>query len=259
MSDSSDSSSRVAPETLTASGQQSAANTVLQATSLCKTVTSGERTLSILHNLSLNVVAGESVAILGKSGAGKSTLLGLLAGLDIPSEGELIMFGHALDRLDEDGRAGLRAGRVGFVFQNFQLLPTLSAVENVLLPLELSPRSGELKTAQYWLERVGLGERTSHLPKQLSGGEQQRVAIARAFVTDPELVFADEPTGNLDPETGAQVIDLLFSLNQEAGTTLILVTHDHALARRCSRCLRLENGYLSEFQPDIDASNEESA
>ncbi len=259
MSDSSDPSSRVAPDTLTASGHKGAENTVLQATALCKTVTSGERTLSILHNLSLNVVAGESVAILGKSGAGKSTLLGLLAGLDLPSEGELTMFGYALDRLDEDGRAGLRAGRVGFVFQNFQLLPTLSAVENVLLPLELSPRAGELKTAQHWLARVGLGERNHHLPKQLSGGEQQRVAIARAFVTDPELVFADEPTGNLDPDTGAQVIDLLFSLNQEAGTTLILVTHDQALARRCSRCLRLENGTLTEFQPETHVASGERA
>lgn len=264
MSDSSDSSSRVlpegvAPEPLTSSGPQGAENTVLQAKSLCKSVISGERTLTILQDLSLNVVAGESVAILGKSGAGKSTLLGLLAGLDIPSEGELVMFGHSLGRLDEDGRAGLRAGRVGFVFQNFQLLPTLSAMENVLLPLELSPRAGEVPTAKHWLERVGLGERTEHLPKQLSGGEQQRVAIARAFVTDPELVFADEPTGNLDPETGGDVIDLLFSLNREAGTTLILVTHDHALARRCSRCLRLENGYLTAFQPDANAPTEEPA
>jgi len=209
---------------------------VLHAEKLAKRVTSGERTLTILHDLSLSVAAGESVAILGKSGAGKSTLLGLLAGLDTPSDGELTLFGHALSRLDEDGRAALRAGRVGFVFQNFQLLPTLSALENVLLPLELSPR-------------VGLGERTSHQPKQLSGGEQQRVAIARAFVTDPELVFADEPTGNLDPDTGAQIIDLLFTLNKEAGTTLILVTHDHALARRCDRCLRLTNGQLVPFEP----------
>ncbi|WP_311066091.1 MULTISPECIES: ABC transporter ATP-binding protein [Halomonadaceae] len=222
---------------------------VLHAEKLAKRVTSGERTLTILHDLSLSVAAGESVAILGKSGAGKSTLLGLLAGLDTPSDGELTLFGHALSRLDEDGRAALRAGRVGFVFQNFQLLPTLSALENVLLPLELSPRAGETRTAQQWLERVGLGERTSHQPKQLSGGEQQRVAIARAFVTDPELVFADEPTGNLDPDTGAQIIDLLFTLNKEAGTTLILVTHDHALARRCDRCLRLTNGQLVPFEP----------
>lgn len=230
---------------------------VLHADKLSKKVTSGERSLTILHDLSLSVAAGESVAILGKSGAGKSTLLGLLAGLDTPSDGELTLFGHALSRLDEDGRAALRAGRVGFVFQNFQLLPTLSALENVMLPLELSPRAGETQTAVKWLERVGLGERVNHLPKQLSGGEQQRVAVARAFVTDPELVFADEPTGNLDPETGAQIIDLLFSLNREAGTTLILVTHDHALARRCDRCLRLENGRLESFVPAAALNEEE--
>ena len=223
---------------------------VLQAEKLTKTVASGERKLAILNQLSLSVAAGESVAILGKSGAGKSTLLGLLAGLDTPSDGELILFGQPLSRLDEDGRAALRAGRVGFVFQNFQLLPTLSALENVLLPLELSPRAGEDHTAQAWLDKVGLGERLNHLPKQLSGGEQQRVAIARAFVTDPELVFADEPTGNLDPDTGAQIIDLLFTLNREAGTTLILVTHDHALARRCDRCLRLDQGQLLPLDPN---------
>lgn len=224
---------------------------VLLAEKLSKQVTSGERALTILHDLSLRVAAGESVAILGKSGAGKSTLLGLLAGLDTPSDGELTLFGQPLSRLDEDGRAALRAGRVGFVFQNFQLLPTLSALENVLLPLELSPRAGGDSTAAHWLDRVGLGERTGHLPKQLSGGEQQRVAIARAFVTDPELVFADEPTGNLDPDTGAQIIDLLFTLNREAGTTLILVTHDHALAKRCDRCLRLANGKLEPFEPTL--------
>ena len=222
---------------------------VLHADKLSKQVTSGERSLTILHDLSLSVAAGESVAILGKSGAGKSTLLGLLAGLDTPSDGELTLFGQALSRLDEDGRAALRAGRVGFVFQNFQLLPTLSALENVMLPLELSPHAGDTQTAAKWLERVGLGERVNHLPKQLSGGEQQRVAVARAFVTDPELVFADEPTGNLDPDTGAQIIDLLFTLNREAGTTLILVTHDHALARRCDRCLRLDQGKLTAFVP----------
>ncbi|ATH79403.1 ABC transporter ATP-binding protein [Vreelandella hamiltonii] len=233
-----------------------APNVVLHAHQLAKRVASGERSLTILDNLDLSVAAGESVAILGKSGAGKSTLLGLLAGLDTPSDGELTLFGHPLSQLDEDGRAALRAGRVGFVFQNFQLLPTLSAFENVLLPLELSPRAGETAAAQQWLERVGLGERTSHLPKQLSGGEQQRVAIARAFVTDPELVFADEPTGNLDPDTGAQIIDLLFTLNQQAGTTLILVTHDHALARRCDRCLRLTNGQLTPFVPAPATSEE---
>ncbi|WNK21122.1 ATP-binding cassette domain-containing protein [Halomonas piscis] len=222
---------------------------LIHAAGLSKQVASGADTLVILHELSLNVAPGESVAILGKSGSGKSTLLGLLAGLDTPSAGELALFGEPLGSLDEDARAALRAGRVGFVFQNFQLLPTLSALENVRLPLELTARQGRSDAARQWLSRVGLGERTAHLPKQLSGGEQQRVALARAFVTDPELVFADEPTGNLDPETGASVIELLFTLNREAGTTLVLVTHDYALARRCSRCLRLENGRLAAFDP----------
>ncbi|SDW25185.1 putative ABC transport system ATP-binding protein [Aidingimonas halophila] len=201
--------------------------------------------MTILQDLGLSIVAGESVAILGASGAGKSTLLGLLAGLDVPTSGELSLFGESLGDLDEDGRAQLRAGRVGFVFQNFQLLPTLTALENVLLPLELSPTAGADARGREWLGRVGLGERLDHLPKQLSGGEQQRVALARAFVTLPELVFADEPTGNLDPATGERVIDLLFELNQEAGTTLVLVTHDHALARRCQRCLQLDEGCLA--------------
>lgn len=220
---------------------------VLDAQGLCKQVVSGEKRLTILAALDLQVARGESVAILGRSGAGKSTLLGLLAGLDTPDEGELALFGQSLSRLDEDGRAALRAGKVGFVFQNFQLLPTLNALENVLLPLELSARAGDTPAAKEWLSRVGLAARTGHLPKQLSGGEQQRVAIARAFVTDPELVFADEPTGNLDPDTGAQIIDLLFELNRALGTTLILVTHDHALARRCSRCLQLVDGRLEAF------------
>lgn len=193
---------------------------------------------------------GESVAILGQSGAGKSTLLGLLAGLDTPSGGEVSLFGQSLGTLDEDGRAALRAGRVGFVFQNFQLLPTLTALENVLLPLELSPSPGAEARAREWLERVGLGERLEHLPKQLSGGEQQRVALARAFVTGAELVFADEPTGNLDPVTGERIIEALFALNREAGTTLVLVTHDRALARRCDRCLRLAGGRLIEMAPE---------
>ncbi|WP_445158236.1 ABC transporter ATP-binding protein [Halomonas sp. E14] len=220
---------------------------ILHAAGLAKQVVSGERQLTILSGLSLSVFPGESVAILGQSGAGKSTLLGLLAGLDEPSQGELALFGESLGSLDEDGRAWLRAGRVGFVFQNFQLLPTLTALENVLLPLELSPLPDATLRAKEWLARVGLGERFDHLPKQLSGGEQQRVALARAFVTGAELVFADEPTGNLDRTTGARIIELLFQLNHEAGTTLILVTHDHALARRCDRCLRLEEGRLVEL------------
>lgn len=184
------------------------------------------------------------MAILGQSGAGKSTLLGLLAGLDDPTGGELMLFGESLTALDEDGRAALRNGRVGFVFQNFQLLPTLTALENVLLPTELSVLNHRERRAREWLARVGLEQRHDHLPRQLSGGEQQRVALARAFVTSPELVFADEPTGNLDPHTGERIIQTLFELNQEQGTTLVLVTHDHALARRCDRCLQLVGGRL---------------
>ena len=217
---------------------------MLRAAHLTKRVESGERSLTILSDLALEVFPGETLAILGQSGAGKSTLLGLLAGLDAPSGGELELFGESLGELDEDGRAGLRAGRVGFVFQNFQLLPTLTALENVLLPLELAPDGDAEARARDWLGRVGLGERLDHLPKQLSGGEQQRVALARAFVTGAELVFADEPTGNLDPDTGERIIDSLFALNREAGTTLVLVTHDLALARRCDRCLRLADGRL---------------
>ncbi|GED21216.1 ABC transporter ATP-binding protein [Halomonas halmophila] len=227
------------------------ANTpILHAEGLSKEVVSGERRLIILQALDIEVQAGESVAILGQSGAGKSTLLGLLAGLDAPSGGRLAMFGQSLGDLDEDGRAGLRAGRVGFVFQNFQLLPTLTALENVLMPLELTAVRDADRLARRWLERVGLGERLDHLPKQLSGGEQQRVALARAFVTGAELVFADEPTGNLDPVTGERIIDTLFELNHEAGTTLVLVTHDHALARRCDRCLQLTDGHLVEMMRD---------
>ncbi|WP_110649427.1 ABC transporter ATP-binding protein [Salinicola peritrichatus] len=221
---------------------------ILHASGLGKRVKNGERELVILEALSLHVDRGESVAIVGSSGAGKSTLLGLLAGLDMPSSGELEMFGQSLRALDEDGRAALRAGRVGFVFQNFQLLPTLTAMENVMLPLELSPRQDVTAKSRQWLERVGLGGRLDHLPKQLSGGEQQRVAVARAFVTEPDLVFADEPTGNLDETTGKRIIDLLFELNREAGTTLVLVTHDLALARRCDRCLQLEGGALHAIE-----------
>ena len=223
---------------------------ILHAQGLGKQVDSGERRLDILSDLELRVFPGESVAILGSSGAGKSTLLGLLAGLDAPTSGELSLFGESLPGLDEDGRARLRAGRVGFVFQNFQLLPTLTALENVLLPLELVPGNDHPARGRDWLTRVGLGERLEHLPKQLSGGEQQRVAVARAFVTEPELVFADEPTGNLDRGTGKKVIDLLFELNREVGTTLILVTHDHNLARRCQRCLHLDGGRLAVLDRD---------
>ena len=200
--------------------------------------------LTILHGVDLAVAPGEAVAVLGPSGAGKSTLLGLLAGLDAPSGGDVRMFGQWLSALDEDGRAALRAGRVGFVFQSFQLAPGLSALENVMLPLELADRDGVRATARAALERVGLGERLGHLPGQLSGGEQQRVALARAFAPDPALLFADEPTGNLDGRTGAAVIEQLFALRAERGTALVLVTHDEAVAARCDRRLRMTDGTL---------------
>jgi putative ABC transport system ATP-binding protein len=220
--------------------------TVLAARGLCKTVDSGGVPLAILHDVSFDVRKGESVAIVGASGSGKSTLLGLLAGLDLPSRGDVSLGGVLLSGLDEDGRARLRADQVGFVFQSFQLLPSLTALENVALPLELAGRSNAANTAQGWLDRVGLGGRLAHRPRHLSGGEQQRVALARAFATSPTLILADEPTGNLDAETGQQVIDLMFSLNAELGTTLILVTHDESLAARCARVLRMREGCLNE-------------
>ena len=211
---------------------------------LSKQVDTGNAQLKILEDVSFDIAGGEAVAILGASGSGKSTLLGLLAGLDTPSAGSVSMAGHDLFALDEDGRAALRSQLVGFVFQSFQLLPALTALENVMLPLELAGVAGADKTARAMLERVGLGERTHHYPKQLSGGEQQRVAIARAFVREPKLLFADEPTGNLDSATGAQIIDLMFELNRERQATLILVTHDEAISRRCGRALRLAAGRL---------------
>lgn len=200
--------------------------------------------LTILHPTSFDIQRGESVAIVGASGSGKSTLLGLLAGLDQPSTGEVWLAGKSLAALDEDGRAALRGELIGFVFQSFQLLPMLTALENVMLPLELSGASDARKRAQRWLERVGLADRQQHRAQQLSGGEQQRVAIARAFAVDPALLLADEPTGNLDAETGARVIELLFELNREQGTTLVLVTHDTELAARCGRRLSLHAGHL---------------
>lgn len=200
--------------------------------------------LTIVDGVELTVAPGEAVAVLGPSGAGKSTLLGLLAGLDAPTSGDVQLFGQWLGPLDEDGRAALRAGRVGFVFQSFQLVPGLTALENVMLPLELADRDGVRDTALAALDRVGLGERAGHLPSQLSGGEQQRVAMARAFAPDPELLFADEPTGNLDGRTGAAVIDQLFALRAERGSTLVLVTHDEAVAARCDRRLRMVDGAL---------------
>jgi putative ABC transport system ATP-binding protein len=200
--------------------------------------------LAILQDIDLAVRAGEAVAIVGASGSGKSTLLGLLAGLDVPTAGSVSLDDADLFALDEDGRAALRKRVVGFVFQAFQLLPPLTALENVMLPLELAEDRDAEQKARAMLQRVGLAERLKHYPKHLSGGEQQRVALARAFVVRPKLLFADEPTGNLDAATGAQIIDLLFELNAEQGTTLVLVTHDEALARRCDRTVRLAAGRI---------------
>lgn len=219
--------------------------TIVQAIGLGKQVQSGGEPLVILHDVSFSVEAGESVAILGASGSGKSTLLGLLAGLDVPSSGTVQLDGSDLFAFDEDGRARVRGKLAGFVFQSFQLLPALSALENVMLPLELQGADDARKHAATALQQVGMEHRLDHLPKHLSGGEQQRVAIARAFVTHPKILFADEPTGNLDAATGAQVIELLLELNRAQGTTLILVTHDEALAGRCARQLRLAAGELS--------------
>ena len=204
----------------------------------------GEQPLVILDDINFAINAGESLAIVGPSGSGKSTLLGLLAGLDVPSSGEVWLDGQSLFALDEEGRAVLRARCVGFVFQSFQLLPSLTAVENVALPLELAGRRDAMERASHWLSRVGLEQRSRHYPAQLSGGEQQRVALARAFAGDPRVLFADEPTGNLDARTGARIADLLFELNAQAATTLVLVTHDAALAARCGRQLELAEGRI---------------
>lgn len=225
----------------------------VEAISLNKHVTSSEAELTILADLSMAVSHGERVAIVGRSGSGKSTLLGLLAGLDSPSSGKVLVDNIEISELDEDGRAAVRGQKMGFVFQSFQLLPSLTALENVMLPLQLAGVDDAKALAQAALIRVGLESRTSHYPKQLSGGEQQRVAIARAFAPKPAILFADEPTGNLDAATGQQIIELLFQLNEENGTTLILVTHDNALADRCQRRLVLTAGKLTE------ASSEEAA
>jgi putative ABC transport system ATP-binding protein len=218
---------------------------IVRASGLGKQVSTGDTELTILADVSFEVRAGETVAIVGVSGSGKSTLLGLLAGLDTPSAGCVHIDGHDLFALDEDGRAALRGRTIGFVFQSFQLLPGMTALENVMLPLELAGASDAEPAARAMLERVGLAARLGHYPRQLSGGEQQRVAIARAFVTRPRLLFADEPTGNLDAATGAQVVELLFELNRERGATLLLVTHDEAITRRCDRVLRLAAGRLA--------------
>ncbi len=217
---------------------------MIEVRALNKTVPSGEGILSILHDISFAVSAGEAVAIVGASGSGKSTLLGLMAGLDVPTAGSVRLLGEDLGPLDEDARAALRGRTLGFVFQSFQLLPALTALENVMLPLELAGQGEARPMAQAMLARVGLGARLTHYPKHLSGGEQQRVALARAFALRPQLLLADEPTGNLDAATGAQIIDLMFAMNAEAGTTLILVTHDNQLADRCGRTLRLAEGRL---------------
>ena len=216
------------------------------ATNLCKSVGEAPNKIDILTNLQLQVALGDSVAIVGSSGSGKSTLLGLLAGLDNPTSGSVTVQGAAFSDLDEDARAAIRGKHMGFVFQSFQLLPTMTALENVMLPMQLSNQPNAKQIAIATLEKVGLGSRLSHYPKQLSGGEQQRVAIARAFAPQPAILFADEPTGNLDLATGERIIDLLFSLNQAAGKTLILVTHDEKLAQRCQRTLTLNNGQLFE-------------
>jgi putative ABC transport system ATP-binding protein len=219
-------------------------NKVLSARGIGKTVKSGDSDLVILREIDLAVTSGEVVAVVGASGSGKSTLLAILAGLDTPTAGSVTLEGADLFALDEDRRAELRGRSVGFVFQSFQLLPSLTALENVMLPLELAANPEAEALARAMLARVGLGERLSHYPKHLSGGEQQRVALARAFVVRPKLLFADEPTGSLDAESGAAVIGLLFEMNREFGTTLILVTHDEQLASRCQRVVRLAAGRI---------------
>ncbi len=230
----------------------------VEALSLSKSVVSNDTTIPILINLNLAVPKGERLAIIGSSGSGKSTLLGLLAGLDIASSGKVVIAGQEIDQMDEDGRAAMRAEHMGFVFQSFQLLGSLTALENVMLPMQLAGQRDAQAIAIEALESVGLASRATHYPKQLSGGEQQRVAIARAFAAKPSILFADEPTGNLDVATGEAIIKLLFDLNAQSGTTLVLVTHDMNLARRCQRVLNLQNGQLKEIvlneRPVADSS-----
>ena len=227
---------------MSATEQQS----ILEVAGLGKDVPSGQSTLTILDGIGFAVGRGESVAIVGASGSGKSTLLGLMAGLDQPTRGTVRLAGQNLSALDEDGRAALRGRELGFVFQSFHLLPALTALENAMLPLELLGQPEPQVAAEVMLARVGLADRLDHYPKHLSGGEQQRVALARAFAVHPRLLLADEPTGNLDAATGQQIIDLMFAMNAEQGTTLVLVTHDEALARRCDRTLRLVAGQLAQ-------------
>lgn len=228
------------------SATEHAQNPLLSGRQISKQVTGPEGTLTILHSLDISVSAGEAVAIVGPSGSGKSTLLGILAGLDTPTDGSVELLDEPLSELGEDERARLRAGRVGFVFQSFQLLPGLTALENVMLPLELTGEDAAAHRAKAMLDKVGLSHRSGHQPLQLSGGEQQRVALARAFVSQPSLLFADEPTGNLDSDTGDKVIELMFALREQQGSAVVLVTHDDALAARCDRILRMGNGRLEE-------------
>jgi putative ABC transport system ATP-binding protein len=222
---------------------------IIEVQGLTKSVPNGETPLTILHEIDLSVRAGESLAIVGASGSGKSTLLSLLAGLDTPTGGKVFLDGTDLFALDEDGRAAVRGRLAGFVFQAFQLMPHLNALENVMLPLELAGRADAQAVARETLTRVGLGSRLTHYPKHLSGGEQQRVAVARAFAPRPKILFADEPTGNLDTVTGANIIELLFGLNAELGTTLVLVTHDTGIANRCQRSIRLKEGRVDAPVP----------
>lgn len=219
---------------------------IIKANSVAKSVVSNGTTLSILKDISFSVSCGETIAIIGTSGAGKSTLMTLLAGLDTPSSGEIELLGQPLSQLDEEQRAQIRSQSIGFVFQSFLLIPSLTALENVTLPAILRGEGEDIDKAKQLLQSVGLSGRETHLPAQLSGGEQQRVALARAFMTQPEILFADEPTGNLDQHTAENIIDLLFALNQNHGTTLLLVTHDPALAKRCSRILTIKAGQLQE-------------
>ena len=224
---------------------------MLLVNSLAKNIQTPNGTLEILKGITFQVNAGESVAITGASGSGKSTLLSLLAGLDLASSGRVEIDGQSLDELDEEGRANLRQDKIGFIFQSFHLIPALNALDNVMLPLELKGEKQVRTQAERLLARVGLSERMDHRPVELSGGEQQRVAIARAFAGKPEILFADEPTGNLDQDSGENIIKLLFELNQELGTTLILVTHDASLAKACQRHFQLDHGELSEIAPNI--------
>ncbi|MBA4501640.1 ABC transporter ATP-binding protein [Marinobacterium marinum] len=219
---------------------------IIEAQDVAKSFRTQAGHVDLFRHLNLSILPGESLAIIGRSGAGKSTLLSLLAGLDSPGQGRILFAGQPLDELDDNARAALRLEQISFIFQSFHLLPELNALDNVRLPLEIQGRSDADDQARHWLEQVGLGARFDHYPAQLSGGEQQRVAIARAFATQPKVLFADEPTGNLDDDTGHHIIDQLFHLNASAGTTLILITHDIDLANRCQRRLHLHNGQLEE-------------